>query len=43
MGTPAPTVLIFHRCRVGLALESERVTKDHSQLAGLAKTLTIGL
>lgn len=43
MGTPAPTVLIFHRCRAGLALESERVTKDHSQLAGLAETLTISL
>lgn len=38
MGTSAPTALGFHRCRAGLALESERVVKGHSRLAGLAET-----
>lgn len=43
MGTSAPTALGFHRCGADLALESERVVKGHSWLAGLAKTVTTGL
>lgn len=43
LGTSAPTALGFHRCRAGLALESERVMKGHSQFADVAETVTIGL